>query len=103
MSSAKGYGLTPLAEADLEEIWRYTAETWSVQQADKYILTLSQIFGLIGMMPMMGREHTEFSPPVRIHVHERHIIVYSPAAPVEIVRVLGARQDWLTILNDAEP
>lgn len=28
--------LTPLAEADLEEIWTYTSHYWSMEQADKY-------------------------------------------------------------------
>nr|WP_289079189.1 type II toxin-antitoxin system RelE/ParE family toxin [uncultured Thalassospira sp.] len=34
------YRLTPRAEADLEDIWRYTHRRWSVTQADKY----SEIF-----------------------------------------------------------
>ena len=28
--------LSPLAEADLEEIWLYTFRQWSLEQADKY-------------------------------------------------------------------
>ena len=28
--------LSPLAEADLEEIWLYTFKTWSLEQADSY-------------------------------------------------------------------
>jgi len=28
--------LSPLAEADLEEIWLYTARQWSLEQADEY-------------------------------------------------------------------
>lgn len=32
-----GYRLTPKAEADLEDIWFYTAESWSPAQADRYI------------------------------------------------------------------
>jgi toxin ParE1/3/4 len=30
------YRLTPLAFADLEDIWDYTVETWSVAQAEVY-------------------------------------------------------------------
>jgi len=30
------YRLTPLAEADLEEIWLYTLRNWSLEQADSY-------------------------------------------------------------------
>lgn len=30
------YRLSPLAEADLEEIWLYTFRQWSLEQADDY-------------------------------------------------------------------
>ena len=30
------YRLSPLAEADLEEIWLYTFKQWSLEQADDY-------------------------------------------------------------------
>lgn len=33
------YILTKRAEQDLTSIWRYTAETWSQKQANKYIHT----------------------------------------------------------------
>ena len=31
---AKPYRLSPLAEADLEDIWLYTFRNWSMEQAD---------------------------------------------------------------------
>ena len=34
--SARPYRLSPLAERDLEEIWFYTFENWSAEQADRY-------------------------------------------------------------------
>lgn len=106
MSSDKvlDYILAPKARADLEHIWRYTAEIWSVKQADKYVRELANAFKLIGSMPLMARERKEFTPPVRIHIHERLLIVYlAKDHHVEILRVLGGRQDWMSILNDAEP
>lgn len=106
MSSGKpsGYGLTPRAQADLEEIWRYTAESWSVKQADEYVGSLVKTFGLIATMPAMARERAEFDPPVRILVHDSHLVIYVVEdGGVSILRVLGGRQDWLAILNDAEP
>lgn len=30
------YALRPRAQADLADIWRYTAREWSVDQADRY-------------------------------------------------------------------
>ena len=34
---AKSYRLSPLAEADLEEIWLYTAKHGSMEQADTFV------------------------------------------------------------------
>lgn len=34
--SKRRYRLSPLAEADLEEIWLYTFRQWSVEQAEEY-------------------------------------------------------------------
>lgn len=35
--AAKGtYRLSPLAEVDLEDIWSYSVETWSWEQAQLY-------------------------------------------------------------------
>ena len=34
----RSYLLSPAAQSDLEEIWNYTAATWSVEQAERYVL-----------------------------------------------------------------
>ncbi|WP_348626341.1 type II toxin-antitoxin system RelE/ParE family toxin [Aminobacter sp. AP02] len=31
---------SPAAEADLEQIWHYTADTWSPEQANQYVLQI---------------------------------------------------------------
>ena len=33
---SKSYALSPLAEIDLEKIWFYTLQNWSLAQADSY-------------------------------------------------------------------
>ncbi len=32
-----GFVLSPAARADLDEIWEYTAERWSIDQAERYV------------------------------------------------------------------
>ena len=96
MPSGSGgrYRLTPRALADLDEIWRFSA------QADRYADTLADLFETIATMPTLARERAEFTPPVRIHAHEAHVIVYTIAADhVVILRLLGGRQDWVSILK----
>ena len=36
VNKSRIHRLSPLAEADLEEIWLYTFRQWSLEQADKY-------------------------------------------------------------------
>lgn len=105
MSTGKseGYRLTPRAIADLDDIWRFTAETWSIEQADRYVDELVRVFEMIATMPSLARERSEFDPPVRIHTHEKHLVIYTAQDDhVAILRLLGGRQDWIAILKAAE-
>lgn len=100
---AQPYRLAPRALADLDDIWRYSAETWSISQADRYLDDLVRMFDAIAAMPTLARERSEFTPPVRIHVHESHLIVYTIAEDhVSILRLLGGQQDWVSILKAAD-
>lgn len=105
MSSGRppAYRLTPRALSDLDDIWRFSAERWSVDRADIYLDELVRTFELIASVPTLARERPEFTPPVRIHSHGSHLIVYSAEADgVVVFRLLGSRQDWAAILNAAD-
>jgi len=100
---ASGVRLTPRAEADLEDIWRYSAAEWSPDQADRYIDGLVAVFDLLCAMPRIARERPEFVPPVRIHPTGPHLVIYRVAeGHLDILRVLGARQDWQALLRALE-
>ncbi|SOC83385.1 toxin ParE1/3/4 [Ensifer adhaerens] len=106
MPSAKQgrYRLTPQAISDLEAIWAYGAEVWSVEQAEAYTDELTRIFNLIATFPEIAREYREFSTPVRVHTHRTHIVIYVTQSDyVLIVRILGGRQDWQKILASIDP
>lgn len=101
--SSLPYRLTPAARADVAAILSYTAETWSYALADRYADELSQVFDMIARMPSLGRAASGFNPPVRIHVHRSHLIIYRIADDhVAILRLLGGRQNWLTILRASD-
>lgn len=88
------YKLTPAAEGDLEAIWRYTAHSWGVEQAQRYIDSLATTFDLLDHEPALAREREEFTPPVRIHPHAHHLIVYiTTGEGILIVRVLYKSMD----------
>ena len=94
------YRLAPAAQDDLEDIWRYTVERWSITQADRYADILEDTFERLMFMPEMARERTEFRPPVRIAPSSEHLIVYLvEGSDLVILRVLGAGQDWQTVFR----
>ena len=83
-----------LAEQDLVEIWLYTFQEWGERQADRYLDDLDEAIHLLAEQPLLCRERSEFSPPVRIHHHAHHLIVYLALEDgVNIVRVLHESMD----------
>jgi toxin ParE1/3/4 len=89
----KPYQLAPLAEADLEEIWLYTARAWSAEQADSYHRDLvAAIEGLA-----QGKKHGR-SVGV-LHGFQKypcgsHMVYFLDYADrLEVVRILHQRQD----------
>lgn len=91
--------LTPQALRDLDDIWGYTSEKWSAKQAERYQDGLTEAMYRLCEMPELARERIEITPAVRLHPTGSHIIVYRVAeGALDVLRVLGARQDWLAIL-----
>ncbi|MDE3116519.1 MAG: type II toxin-antitoxin system RelE/ParE family toxin [Pseudomonadota bacterium] len=93
--AAHRYRLTPAALRDLETIWRYSAEVWSLEQADRYITGLTLAFDTIAANPKLARERQEYVPPVRIHRYQAHIVIYRIGDDdVIIIRVRHGSEDW---------
>jgi toxin ParE1/3/4 len=95
--------LTAQAEEDILGIYAFGADAFGTGQAERYHAELMATLIMLADMPSVGREHREFNPPVRIHFHASHVIVYL-ANPdgILIVRLLGSRQDWTRILAGQE-
>ena len=99
-SNPIAYRLAPAARRDLEDIWLYTAQTWTMAQADRYTDILEDTFDRLLFMPEMARERPEFDPPVRIHPSAEPLIIYRVKQDqLIILRLLGAGQDWHAILR----
>jgi len=97
------FRLLPEAENDLESIWQYSAKNWGVDQAHAYLDGLVDIFEILSENPLMCRERTEFTPPVYIHHHARHLVVFILSeAGIDIVRVLHESIDVDAQLGEAE-
>ena len=92
--------ITPLADEDLLGIWLYTAETWSIGQADTYIDSLHSSLELLRSMPEIVRARVNLTRPIRIYPSSSHLIAYTADTErVIILRVLAQKQDWQAILS----
>ncbi|MHA3980799.1 type II toxin-antitoxin system RelE/ParE family toxin [Halovulum sp. GXIMD14794] len=102
MPENDGWSIRPAAEVDLSRIWRFGADTWGVDQANRYADGLFALFDLLASFPEMARERDEFTPPVRIHPIGAHLVIYRQHGQrVEIIRILHAHQNLTAyLLND---
>lgn len=56
------YTLTNKAVADISDIWNYTCENWSEQQADKYYAMLLDCCKKVAMKPQSGISYDDIFP-----------------------------------------
>jgi plasmid stabilization system protein ParE len=96
-----GYALTPLADADLDEIWNYVAENGSVETADRLEDQLHAAMERLAEMPGIGHLRDDLAEePLRLYLVHRLLIVYRPETrPLEVVRVLHGSRDLRAILR----
>jgi toxin ParE1/3/4 len=89
------YLLSPAAQADLEEIWDYTAERWDVDQAEEYLRGLQHPIERAAANPRVGRSCDEIRPGYRQLAAGSHTLYYRLSADgtVDVVRVLHQRMD----------
>ncbi len=59
------YRLSPRADLDLEEIWRYLATRWSAAQADRYADAPIDMMEVLAADPAKGREVEDIGPGYR--------------------------------------
>lgn len=89
---AKSYRLSPLAEADLEEIWLYTAKHWSMEQADTYHLNFVETFE--GLAAGLKQGRPSVLPDFQKYLCGSHAIYFLMYADrLDVIRILHQRQD----------
>lgn len=98
------YVFSKEAENDLKDVYRYGFLNHGERQADLYNDALKEKCRLLADSPYICRERDEFTPPVRIHHHQKHLIIYTIEADhILIVRIRHERMDLPQHLNTEHP
>lgn len=84
------YYLTKKAVADLTNIWNYTLEKWSEEQADNYYENLIDNFEELTQKPFLGKNYDGIAPNLLGLRVKKHIIFYREICKdeIEITRIL---------------
>ena len=89
------YVLSPRAQADLDDIWDYTAATWSDAQAEFYIRDIWQAIEAIATDPRKGRVCDDIRAGYRKFLVGSHVMFYRQRGTgIDIVRILHRRMDF---------
>ncbi|MBT4092006.1 MAG: type II toxin-antitoxin system RelE/ParE family toxin [Deltaproteobacteria bacterium] len=90
-----GYRLTPAADQDITDIWRYTSETWGFVKANSYLGQLEKCLINLVDQPGLGKKRDEIREGYRSFHIGQHMIFYRQnlKKQIEVVRVLHERMD----------
>ena len=89
------YKLSNESTIDLTDIYEFGIDNFGLDQAQKYILGLHELFQTLSNNANIGRDASEFLPSLKRFVYKSHIIFYlSTNSGVLIVRVLNQSMDY---------
>lgn len=90
------YKISNEATLDLEEIWLYTFNNWSIQRADRYYNQLLDEIEFISNNPKSGKDYSAIKNGYYRSKVNSHYIFYrinQSENLVEIIRILHQRMD----------
>ncbi|WP_454853933.1 type II toxin-antitoxin system RelE/ParE family toxin [Rhizobium binxianense] len=98
-SRQRVYRITPTSVQDLESIWRYTFETWSLSQADDYYNLLIGCFPDLAAGFKRGRRIEGAWERFHAFPCGSHFIIYTENdRAVTVIRILHKRMNIATYL-----
>ena len=93
--------ITKKAVSDLEEIWHYTVEKWSAEQADRYYNLIFDEINYICRNINAGKSMEHVRQGYRASKVKSHLIFYRIVKDtIEVIRILHERMDIENRLND---
>ncbi len=97
------FKLSKQAELDLEKIWLYTFEEWSLQEADYYLDLILNEIEYISENPKSGKDYNKVRRGYFRSRVKSHFIFYKVNIIddyVEIIRILHQQMDIDSHFND---
>ncbi|MFT3743390.1 MAG: type II toxin-antitoxin system RelE/ParE family toxin [Pyrinomonadaceae bacterium] len=97
------YKISNKAAKDLKDIWSYTFENWSLQQADRYYNLIFDEIEYLTANPGAGKDYGHVRKGYFRSTVKSHFIFYrinSKTKILEVIRVLHQRMDIESRLAD---
>ena len=86
--------ITPAARADLDAIWTYTADRWSIDQAEAYLRSLAQTMKMLADNPALGKTIDDVRVGYLKFPAGSHVIYYRLSeAGIDVIRILHKSMD----------
>lgn len=96
------YKISIKASEDIENIWIYTFENWSFEQADRYISLIFDEIEYLANNPNSGKNFNHIRKNYRCSKVKSHLILYrltTKPGDIEIIRILHQTMDIQNRLN----
>lgn len=90
------YKISQEANQDIEDIWLYTYENWSPEQADRYFNLIIDEIEYLAKYPESGKDCSEIRKGYFRSRIKSHFIFYKinrKKEGIEIIRILHERMD----------
>ena len=97
------YKISQAASRDIENIWLYTIEKWSTEQADRYFNLIMDEIEYLAEYPKSGKNYSIVRKGYFRSQIKSHFIFYKinwENQDIEIIRILHQRMDIETRLID---
>jgi len=97
------YRISGEASQDIENIWLYTFENWSIDQADRYFNLIMNEIEYIAKNPKSGKDYSKVRAGYfrsRIKSHSIFYKINRKNEEIEIIRILHQQMDVDSRLNE---
>lgn len=97
------YKISNEAQIDIENIWLYTFETWSLEQADRYFNLILNEIEYLTQHPTSEKDFNHIRKGYYRTKVKSHFIFYRinlKENEIEIIRILHQQMDIESRLND---